>query len=104
MFWPCHAACGILVPRPGIKPTSSALEAQNLNHWTTREVPQNKEMMRGALDGEGTEGGIFEKSVEVENSNSWESLEVLEISGLAAGLGLGYHPERWYNLLEMTAW
>ena len=32
--------CGILVPQPGIKPTSPALEAQSLNLWTTREVPQ----------------------------------------------------------------
>ena len=36
-----HVACGILVPRPGIKPMSPALEAQSLNHWTTREVPVN---------------------------------------------------------------
>ena len=32
-------ACGILVPQPGIKPVPSALEVQNLNHWTAREVP-----------------------------------------------------------------
>ena len=31
-------ACGILVPQPGIKPMPPALEAQSLNHWTTREV------------------------------------------------------------------
>ena len=31
--------CGILVPASGIKPTPPAWEAQNLNHWTTREVP-----------------------------------------------------------------
>ena len=36
---PCHLAGGILVPRPGIKPVLPALEAQSLNHWTTREVP-----------------------------------------------------------------
>ena len=29
----------ILVPQPGIKPAFTALEAQSLNHWTTREVP-----------------------------------------------------------------
>ena len=29
-FWPCHAACGIPVPWPGIKPTSSALEGEVL--------------------------------------------------------------------------
>ena len=38
-FWPHLAACGDLVPRPGIKPTPPALEAWSLNHWTTREVP-----------------------------------------------------------------
>ena len=34
----CNTACGILVPRPGIKPMPPAVEAQSLNHWTTREV------------------------------------------------------------------
>ena len=34
-----HMACGILVPRPGIKPASPAVEAWSLNHMTTREVP-----------------------------------------------------------------
>ena len=34
-------SCSIwdLVPWPGIEPGPSALEAQNLNHWTTRKVP-----------------------------------------------------------------
>ena len=27
-------------PQQGIEPLSPALEAQSLNHWTTREVPQ----------------------------------------------------------------
>ena len=31
-FWPDHKACGILVPWPGIKPTSPALESWSLNH------------------------------------------------------------------------
>ena len=39
-LWPCCEACGILVPPLGIKPTPSAVEAQSLNHWTTREVPE----------------------------------------------------------------
>ena len=30
-----HWARGILAPQPGIKPTSPALEAWRLNHWTT---------------------------------------------------------------------
>ena len=38
-FWRHHIACGILVPQPGIEPAPPALEAQSLNHWTTREVP-----------------------------------------------------------------
>ena len=33
------AACRILVPRLGVQPVSPELEAQSLNHWTTREVP-----------------------------------------------------------------
>ena len=35
----CPKPCGILVPWPGIKPLSSALEGIFFNHWTTREVP-----------------------------------------------------------------
>ena len=40
-FLPCHGACRILVPQPGIKPVCPALGAQSLNCWTTREVPGN---------------------------------------------------------------
>ena len=39
--WPCQAACGILVPWPGIKLSPPALEAESLNYWTTKEVPLN---------------------------------------------------------------
>ena len=35
------AAWGTLVAQPGIKPTLPALEAQSLNHWTTREIPRH---------------------------------------------------------------
>ena len=35
----CHAACGIFVPQPGVKPRPSAVKAQSPNHWTTREFP-----------------------------------------------------------------
>ena len=38
LFWPRHAARGILVPRPGIEPESPAAEAWSPNHWTSREV------------------------------------------------------------------
>ena len=34
------AACGILVPQPGIEPMSPTLR-QTLNHWTTREVSKH---------------------------------------------------------------
>ena len=37
--WPCHVACGILVPQPGIEPMPPEVEGQSLNHWTTMEVP-----------------------------------------------------------------
>ena len=39
-FWPGCVACRILVPLPGIKPAPPAVEAQSLNHGTTREVPR----------------------------------------------------------------
>ena len=32
-------ACGILVSWPGIEPVPRTLEAQSLNHWTTRKSP-----------------------------------------------------------------
>ena len=38
-IWPQHAACGILLPRPGIEPQPSAVKAWSPNHWTTREFP-----------------------------------------------------------------
>ena len=41
-FWSGCVACRILVPQPGIKPGHLALEAQNLYHWTTREVSMLK--------------------------------------------------------------
>ena len=36
--WLQCMTCGILVPPTGIKPTSLALKAWNLNHWMAREV------------------------------------------------------------------
>ena len=38
-FWPCHLACGILVPWPGIEPAPLALKVWGPNHWNTREIP-----------------------------------------------------------------
>ena len=38
-FFGPHQACRILALRPGIQPMPPAVEAWNLNHWTTREVP-----------------------------------------------------------------
>ena len=34
------AGCRILVPRSGIEPMITAVGAQSLNHWTTREIPK----------------------------------------------------------------
>ena len=39
-FFHQHKACRTLVPQPGIEPTPPAVEAQSLNHWTSRKVPQ----------------------------------------------------------------
>ena len=39
-FGLCCAACGILIPRPGIKPVPPAVKARSPNHWTTREFPE----------------------------------------------------------------
>ena len=33
LFFFCHWAHRILVPRPGIEPVSPALETQGINHW-----------------------------------------------------------------------
>ena len=38
-LWPCHMACRVLVSPTGIEAVPPAVEAQSLNHWTTREVP-----------------------------------------------------------------
>ena len=38
-LWLSHMICGILVPRPEIKPSPPALEAGSLNHWTGRDAP-----------------------------------------------------------------
>ena len=38
VFWSHRMACGILVPRLGIEPMLSAVEAQSLNPWTNWEV------------------------------------------------------------------
>ena len=37
LFWPHCAACGILVPQPGIEPVPPAVEGWSPNLWTARE-------------------------------------------------------------------
>ena len=39
-FWLHCAACGILVPRPGIEPGPSAVKARSPNLWTAREFTE----------------------------------------------------------------
>jgi len=46
LFWPHHAACGILVPQPGVEPAPPALEVQSLNYWIAREVRRFSEVVR----------------------------------------------------------
>lgn len=36
-----HAACRILVLRPGIEPVPPSLGVWSLNYWTTREIPKS---------------------------------------------------------------
>ena len=48
-FWPRQAACGNLVPQPGIEPMPPAAEAWSLNHWTAREVPGDIELLSSNL-------------------------------------------------------
>ena len=38
VFWSYRTACGILVPRLGIEPMLSAVEAHSLNPWTNWEI------------------------------------------------------------------
>ena len=39
-FLPHGTICGILVPRPGIKPGPLAVREQSPSHWTAREFPK----------------------------------------------------------------
>ena len=39
IFLWCHAACGILVPRPRTELKPLAVKAQSSNHWTARKSP-----------------------------------------------------------------
>ena len=38
-FLAYHETCKILVLYPGMEPMTPAMEAQSLNHWTTRGIP-----------------------------------------------------------------
>ena len=37
IVWLHSSAFGILVPRPGIEPGSTAMKVPSFNHWTTRD-------------------------------------------------------------------
>ena len=50
IFWPFPMAYGILVLHPGIEHMPLELEARNLNHWTTREVPQLHALSSGSVE------------------------------------------------------
>ena len=38
-FFATFAACGVIIPQPGIEPTLPAPKARSLEHWTAREFP-----------------------------------------------------------------
>ena len=57
-----RGACGILVSKPGVKTAPSALEAQSLNHWITKEVPARSSL------------------VEVRSSTGWDIFHLLILS------------------------
>ena len=40
LFWLHRAACGVLVPWPGIEPVPSAVKAWGPNHWTANKPQQ----------------------------------------------------------------
>ena len=48
-FWPCHLACEILVPQPGIEPMPSVVKGQSPNHWTTRELSKMQVFREGII-------------------------------------------------------
>ena len=39
IFMPWCAACGVLVPQPGMETVPAAEGVQSVNHWSTRGVP-----------------------------------------------------------------
>ncbi|XP_049561913.1 serine palmitoyltransferase small subunit A isoform X1 [Orcinus orca] len=48
-----RAACGILVPRPGIKTEPCAVEAWSRNHWIAREVSVTDKLILPTLQPSG---------------------------------------------------
>ena len=60
-FLPLHGACRILVPWPGIEYMIPVVEVQNLNHWTTKEVPSQWLFLK---EGETWEGKEIEEAEE----------------------------------------
>ena len=39
LFWVCHMACGILVPRLGFEPRPTAVKAGRPNNWPANSLP-----------------------------------------------------------------
>ena len=40
IFWSHHTECKTLAPQPRLEATLPTVEAQSLNHWTARDIPQ----------------------------------------------------------------
>ena len=80
-FWLCLGPCVILVPQPGIAPT---VEAQSLNHWTTREVLQFSSVQ-------------FSRSVVSDSSRPHESQHARPpCPSPTPGVHSNSHPSSWW--------
>ena len=82
LYLPCHAACGILIPWPGIEPIPPALEAWSLNHWTPGKSP--------SFSFKSSNG--WKQWTHNATSSTWHQ-RVLNLPG--APLGLQYTTKTW---------
>ena len=68
-FLPLYGAYRILVPWPGIEYMTPVVEVQSLNHWTTKEVPNQWLFLK---EGKTWEGKEIEESEEEKSQGDTE--------------------------------
>ena len=67
------AACGILVPWPGMESLPPAVEVGNLNYWTAREIPMHNPLSLGPMRSMMmTEVGKHGRVYQAEHGSSWQ--------------------------------